>query len=118
MPQSLSDGLAALLAHTQALLACAEPSLADWEDYGRRRNELFQRLQEAPAPNANSDSNATALAQLCAALLENDRILVSKIRHHLSETSQEIAALAGQRRIFSAYLTGAAVSHTYHRHTV
>ena len=117
MPETLSGEVVELLADTQRLLDCAEPNLTDWEDYGRRRNELFQRLQERSLAIEGIDLDSGALLQLYVAVLENDRLLVLKIRQHLSEFSRELEALSDQRRLVNAYDKVNNPHQTFHRHS-
>jgi hypothetical protein len=117
MPESLSGELADLLADTQRLLDCAEPNLSDWENYGRRRNELFQRLQERSLAIAGIDVDAGALGELYAAVLQKDRLLVLRIRQHLSETSRELETLSDRRRLVSAYDSVNNSHQSFHRHS-
>jgi hypothetical protein len=100
---SLGADLTELLVDTQRLLAGAEPNLADWQDYGRRRSELFERLQSDPEAAARSGSEAGALERLCARVLENDRLLMLKIEQHLSAISRDLETLSEQRRLVEAY---------------
>lgn len=103
MAVPLVSALAEVLADSERLLATTEPGLADWQDYGRRRSELFERLQNTPAAAARSGLEADALGRLYARVLENDRLLMAKIGRHLSEISRELENLAEQRRLFKAY---------------
>jgi hypothetical protein len=117
MPATLSGEVAELLADTRRLLDCAEPNLTDWEDYSRRRNELFQRLQDRSPAIEGIDLDFSALLQLYAAVLENDRLLVLKIRQHLSEISRELEALSDQRRLVNAYDSVNNPHRSFHRHS-
>lgn len=103
MPVPLSAALAQLLSDTQRLLAEVEPNLADWQDYGRRRNELFQRLQNTSGATTKNEREEEVRAQLYAQVLEHDRLLIAKIAQHLSAISRELKNLTGERRLARAY---------------
>lgn len=116
MITSLSAVLAGLLEDTQRLLAEAEPTLADWQNYSRRRNDLFQKLQNAPQAVAPGGSEREALARLYSSVLENDRRLMSKIAERLSAIGRELGSLTEQRRAIKAYDVGSS-RRTFHRFT-
>lgn len=116
MPASLSAELAQLLSDTQRLLAEVEPNLADWQDYGRRRNELFQRLQSTSGAATKSKREEEGLARLYAKVLEHDRLLIAKIAEHLSAISRELKNLTGERRLARAYAS-VNRSQIFHRFT-
>jgi hypothetical protein len=50
-------------------------------------------------------------------VLENDRLLASKIQRQLSEISRELSDLSDQRRLLDAYAVAASSSPTHHRRT-
>lgn len=109
--------LASLLASTEELLACAEPSVADLQDYTLLRNQVFQRFQAMPTHRVDSAADSTGLQQLIISVLENDELLVQKIRHHLSKISRQMIELADGRRLFNAYVLGAQFPRSCHLHT-
>jgi hypothetical protein len=115
--ESIYQDLASLLANTQELLACAEPSLMAWQDYTLRRTEVFQRLRDIPTLRADSVADSTALQRLIASVLEQDEFLMRKIRQHLSIISHEMIELADRRRLFNAYVLGAQSPRSGHLHT-
>ena len=115
--ESIHQDLASLLASTKELLACAEPSLAAWQGYSLRRNELFQRIGDISALRADSVDDAKALQGLMASVLEQDEFLMLKIRRDLSKISHELDELADRRRLFNAYVLAAPSPRSYHLHT-
>lgn len=117
MQDSIHQDLASLLANTQQLLACAEPSLTAWQGYTLQRNELFQRIRDISALRADSLADAKALQRLIASVLEQDEFLTQKIRRHLSKISHELNELADRRRLFHAYVLGSLSPRSYHLHT-
>ena len=117
MAESIYKDLASLLAITEELLACPEPSLAVWQDYTVRRTQLFQRLQGMPTPMTNSVADSKALQPLIASVLEQDELVTREIRHHLSKISHEMIELADRRRLFNAYVLGVRSPRSSHLHT-
>lgn len=110
-----AEQLNAVIEDTQKLLAAEAPTLAEWEDYGRARDERFQRLRVMALSAAPGGGDSQALARLYAAVLENDRRLAAKIHRQLSEINQELSALSHRRRALEAYGAAASSSQTYHR---
>ena len=117
MQESIYHDLESLLAGTQELLACAEPSLTAWQDYNLRRNEVFQRLRDMPTLRADSVANSQGLQRLIVLVLEQDELLMQEIRRHLSKISHEMNELADRRRLFNAYVLGAPSPRSCHIHT-
>lgn len=103
--QSIYQDFASLLASTQQLLAGAEPSLADWQDYAIQRKRLFERSGDISAVCADSGENARNLRRLIAAVLEQDEFLMQEIRRHVSKIGREMTALTDRRRLFHAYVS-------------
>ena len=116
MQASIDQDLASLLASTQQLLACPEPSLADWQSYMVRRNQMFQRLQGPPTFVADR-AGAESLQRLITAVLESDKLLTQKIGHHMSKIGREMVELADRRRIFNAYVLDVQALCSYHHQT-
>ena len=117
MQDLICQDLASLLASTQELLACAEPSLTAWQGYTLRRDELFQRIGDIAARRADSVDESKARQRLIASVLEQDEFLTQKIRRHLSIISREMIELADRRRLFNAYVLGAESPRSGHLHT-
>ena len=117
MNELIGRELASLLASTEDILNCPDPSLAAWQGYGRRRSQVFQRLQELQMCTENSVADCTAVRQLINSVLEIDQMLVQKIGRQLSNISQEMAQLADRRRVFNAYARGAQPLCSYHHRT-
>ena len=117
MQASVKQDFASLLASTQELLDCAEPSLAAWQVYAQRRNELFERIQNITAIGADSVTDSSALSQLMVSVLEQDELLAQKIRRQLSTISHEMNQLKDRRRLFNAYVLAAESPHSSHIHT-
>lgn len=115
--ESIYQDVASLIAISQELLACAEPSLTVWQGYTLRRNELFQRIRDLPALRADSGADSEGLQRLIASVLEHDEFLLQEIRRHLSKISHEMNALADRRRLFNAYVLGAETPRSGHLHT-
>ena len=107
MSKAIRQELSSLLAATEELLNCPEPKLEAWEEYSRGRNELFSRLQLLPVSGGAPENSSVEIRDLMARILEKDRLLVRKIRHHLSNFSQELVSLAEARRVFKAYASNA-----------
>lgn len=99
---SVCEELGALLAKSQALLDCSEPTLDAWEEYSQMRTEIFDRLATLPM-SAEREESASELQDLVARTFETDRLLLHKIEHHLSNLRQAIAAAADRRRAAEVY---------------
>jgi hypothetical protein len=106
--QSICQELGGLLAQTQALLECPEPTFAAWEEYSNRRNELFDRLATLPTLFPDGEENSGEIQDLVALAFEKDRLLLQKIEHCLSNLRQEIATAAEKRRVAEVYANHAA----------
>lgn len=117
MQQSIGQALESLLEHTQTLIACAEPSLTAWQDYTERRNQLFQRVQDLLTLGGDHVADPKALQRLMASILEQDQVLVAKVRQHLSKISHEMSELTDRRRLFNAYVLAAQPLRSWHLHT-
>lgn len=104
---SICQELGGLLAQTQALLDCAEPTFAAWEDYSNRRNDLFDRLATLPTLFPDGEANSGEIQDLVALAFEKDRLLLQKIEHHLSNLRQEIAEASEKRRVAEVYASHA-----------
>ncbi len=118
MQQSIQQDLESLLKHTQALTACAEPSLTVWQDYTERRNQLFQRVQDLLLRSRDRVAAPQVLQRLMVAVLEQDQLLMAKVRQHLSKISHEMNELADRRRLFNAYVVAAQPPRSSHLHSV
>ena len=115
----MHQDLESLLSRTQELIACAEPSLTAWQDYTEQRNQLFQRLQDLPmAAGEHRDAEPKVLQRLIAAVLEQDQLLMAKVRQQLSKISREMSDLADRRRLFNAYVVAARPPRSSHLHSV
>ena len=100
---SICQELGGLLAQTQALLDCDEPTFAAWEDYSNRRTDLFDRLATLPTLFPDGEENSGEIQDLVALAFEKDRMLLQKIEHQLSTLREEIAAASENRRIAEVY---------------
>jgi hypothetical protein len=114
---SIYQDLASLLASTHQLLACPEPSLAVWQNYMLRRNQMFERLQELPTVMADRGADAESLQRLITAVLESDKLLTEKIGQQMSKIGREMVELADRRRIFNAYVLNVRPPCSYHYQT-
>ena len=101
--RSICQELGGLLAQTQALLDCAEPTFAAWEDYSNRRTDLFERLATLPTLFPDGEENSGEIQDLVGLAFEKDRMLLQKIEHQLSTLRQEIEAASEQRRVAEVY---------------
>jgi hypothetical protein len=115
--ESIYQDLASLLASTQQLLACPEPSLMVWQSYMLRRSQMFQRLQDLPNFVADRAADAESLQRLITAVLESDKLLAQKIGQHMSKIGREMVELADRRRIFNAYVLNVRPPCSYHYQT-
>lgn len=119
MQWSIHQDLESLLSRTQTLIACTEPSLTAWQDYTEQRNRLFRRLQDLPTgAGEHRDAEPKALQRLIVAVLEQDQVLMAKVRQHLSKISRELSDLADRRRLFNAYVVAARPACSSHLHSV
>ena len=117
MEGSLRQELNSLLALTEELLACAEPSLSRWQHYSQSRARLFGQLQALTPLTAHSRPDAAELQQLMGLVLKKDELVVQKIRHQLSKISQQMIELADQRRVLNAYGAGVQANRSGHLQT-
>ncbi|MGZ8465488.1 MAG: hypothetical protein ACXWXT_08085, partial [Candidatus Binatia bacterium] len=117
MNELICQEILSLLAITEDLLNCPDPSLEVWEGYALRRNAVFQRLWDLPMCTEDIVADSPALQPLMTSVLEKDQVLVQKIGQQLSNISREMIELSDRRRVFNAYARIAQSMGSYHHRT-
>jgi hypothetical protein len=117
MNELICQEILSLLAITEDLLNCPDPSLEVWEGYALRRNAVFQRLWDLPMCTEDIVADSPALQPLVTLVLEKDQVLVQKIGQQLSNISREMIELSDRRRVFNAYARIAQSMGSYHHRT-
>jgi hypothetical protein len=103
MDGAFLNELSDLLHETENLLASPEPESQTWEDYGRRRQQAFERLESETAVAADDNGERARLRELIEAILERDRLLMLRLELYLARCRRGLSTLPRTQQALRGY---------------
>jgi hypothetical protein len=103
MDSGFLNELTDLLHETENLLASPEPETQMWEDYGRRRQQAFDRMQSEAALAADDGGERARLRELIEAILERDRLLMLRLELYLARCRRGLSSVPKAQQALKGY---------------
>jgi len=103
MDNTFLNELTDLLHETENLLAGPEPETQTWEDYGRRRQQAFERLESETPVAADGTGERARVRELIEAILERDRLLMLRLELYLARCRRGLAAVPKTQQALKGY---------------